>query len=438
MKNNQIIYLYICICVFIILIFLLIIIYFGIKLINNKNTSSSSITGKPIDYIILPPEPTLQETPVTNPPEPIPQETPQEIPDEYRDCKLPIVDAGYGVSIGGFPRYPERLKSTGRMIAKVIFVDFPNSIATITPQQAFAKISMASNLVTEMSYGKLELVMEPMYKWYRMSKNGSSYAPLNESFQKHKAYISEALDLSNSDIDFKNVEFIIIIANPDTVDIGMQGPTLMGTFSNGFNLDNKFITNVVTSAHDLNNWGFTWLNHEMGHSLGLPDLYTFKPDSPGNRHPFVGEFSLMGVCSSTSNSPGFFAWERWLLNWLEDTQIKCLNNKKSGTYLITPIERNGGVKAITVPLTRTKSVVIESRRPEGIDKNLAKSGALVYVVDSTIQTGSGPIKVYPLDLYDSRKVTAIRAQGETVTVENIKITVKTSNNEGDLVEIIRL
>ena len=106
------------------------------------------------------------------------------------------------------------------------------------------------------------------------------------------------------------------------------------------------------------------------------------------------------------------------------------------TQLITPVETIGGVKAVIVPISNTKAVVIESRRPLGIDSKLAKLGALVYVVDSTNQSGLGPVKVYPSDVTsDPRYLKAPRAVGEKITIEGVTVTVTQSNESGDTVEV---
>ena len=108
------------------------------------------------------------------------------------------------------------------------------------------------------------------------------------------------------------------------------------------------------------------------------------------------------------------------------------------TKLISPVQVSGGTKAIVIPISRTKAVVIESRRAIGIDKALSKSGALVYVVDSSIQSGLGPVKVFPSDLVnDPRYLKAPRGIGESVAVEGINIKVIQSDSSGDTVEISR-
>ena len=138
-----------------------------------------------------------------------------------------------------------------------------------------------------------------------------------------------------------------------------------------------------------------------------------------------------------SNAPGYQAWERWLLDWLDDSQIHCMT-EQSTTQLITPVERSGGLKAVIVPISPSKVVVIESRRPEGVDKNLKKSGALVYVVDSSVQSGFGPVQVFPAEKSDPRRLNSPRAAGESITIEGVVITVLSSTQTGDEVKVSRL
>ena len=355
-------------------------------------------------------------------------------------CKLPVADGRGDVSIGGWPRIDERLKSTGDVIATVVMVDFPDAPATMTPADAFARISPAADVFQEMSYGKLSYTFKPALKWYRMSKNSSNYVKGGWTFDKHRDYITEAAKLADADVNFSKTDSLIILANPDAKGMGDSGPAFSAIRKSGITLDGKYISNGATSAYDLNNWKSIWLNHEVTHTLGLVDLYAFTQSNPANRYDglrYTGEFSYMGFSSYESNAPSLFAFERWNLGWINDSQIKCLNDAKS-TELISPVQTSGGVKAVIIPISRTKAVVIESRRAIGIDKNIAKSGALVYVVDSSIQSGQGPVKVFPSDVSsDPRYLKAPRALGESVTTEGITVKVTKSDDSGDTVEITK-
>jgi M6 family metalloprotease-like protein len=356
------------------------------------------------------------------------------------ECKLPVADGRGDVSIGGWPRITERSKTTGTVNATVIMVDFSDAPATMTPQAAFAKISGATATFSEVSYGQLNYAFNPQYKWYRMSKPSTQYAPLTQSFLTHRAYIAEAAALADSEVDFSSTDNIVILSNPDARGLGMAGPAFAAIRGNGLTLDGKYISNGTTSAYDLNYWKSIWLNHEITHAMGLVDVYAATRENAANSydgHRYVGEFSYMGFSSFEGNAPGLFAFERWNLGWLEDSQIVC-SSAKEISQLVTPVQSAGGIKAVIVPLSRTKALVVESRRAIGIDKNIAKTGALVYIVDSSLQSGYGPVKVYPSSVStDPRYLRAPRAVGESVTVEGITVSVTSASSAGDTVLIKR-
>ena len=355
-------------------------------------------------------------------------------------CKLPVADGRGDVSIGGWPRITERSKTTGTVNATVIMVDFSDAPATMTPQAAFAKISGATATFSEVSYGRLNYAFNPQYKWDRMSKPSTQYAPLTQSFLTHRAYIAEAAALADAEVDFSTTDNIIILANPDARGLGDAGPAFAAIRGNGLTLDGKYISNGATSAHDLNYWRSIWLNHEITHTLGLVDVYAATRENAANSydgHRYVGEFSYMGYSSFDGNAPSLFAFERWNLGWLEDSQIIC-SSAKEISQLITPVQSAGGIKAVIVPLSRTKALVVESRRAVGLDKKIAKTGALVYVVDSSLQSGYGPVKVYPSSVStDPLYLKAPRAVGESVTVEGITVSVTSATSAGDTVSIKR-
>jgi M6 family metalloprotease-like protein len=398
----------------------------GKKLVWNKGVA----IAKPA------PQPTASQAPT---PTPSPTATVAPVVDKTAACKLPIADGRGDVSIGGWPRIADRMRTTGTINVQVIMVDFPDAAATMSPQAAFAMISGASATFSEISYGKMNYNLIPNYKWYRMKSNSTTYAPLNKSFETHRAYIAEALAMADPDVDFSNTDAFVILANPASTGIGDSGPGFASVFGRGFTLDGKYIANGATSSHDLNFWKSIWLNHEVTHTMGLVDVYAATPGGGSDYwdwHRYTGQFSLMGWSSFDANAPGLFAYERWYLGWLDDAQINC--SATDTTQLITPVESSGGVKALMIPITRTKEIVIESRRPIGLDKNLKKSGAVIYLVDSTKQSGMGPVQIYPIDLKnDPTYLNAPRAVGESVTLEGYTITVTASDSSGDTVSVKR-
>ena len=112
----------------------------------------------------------------------------------------------------------------------------------------------------------------------------------------------------------------------------------------------------------------------------LPDLYSFDGATG-----FTRPFSLMDDIGSAA--PEYLAYERWLLGWIDDGQIMC--TQESVDFLAHAVERPEGAKAVMVPVSEGRMVVVESRRAIGCDFALESEGAVVYVVDTSIPTG-GP------------------------------------------------
>jgi len=331
-----------------------------------------------------------------------------------------ISDFAYvGVGVG-FPRSSERLQSTGDVQVAVLFADFPDVTATRTPEEMFALIDGTEEFFETVSYGDLRIELIPHFEWLRMSGTASSYSDAIRTYEGHKAWIEEAAVLADPDFDFDGIDEIVVLATPRADVIG-YGPTWTGgNFPNGsVVLDGTSITNGVTSGVDILYWGFLWLPHEMGHSLSFVDVYDYD-GGPG----FSGEFSLMNDIAA--DAPEYFAWERWHAGWLDDDQVLCVDDDHTAT--LSPIEIAGGVKAAVIKVDSSRVVVIESRRALGYDAALTDEGAVVYVVDTSIASGYGPIEVM-----NSKQALS---PGESITVDGVTVTVLDATDDGDTIEIV--
>lgn len=347
--------------------------------------------------------------------------------DPLAACRLPARFGGVGL---GLPRVAERQKAVGDVRVAVIFVDFSDAVATRTPQNVFAILSpTAENYFRAVSYGRMNLILEPSFVWRRMSGATTQYGWSSLSHINHRIYIQEAVDLA-APVDFANSDAITVISNPDAGALN-NGPTFIGSPTSGITADGKLFMNATTSGRDLSGWGGFWLNHEMGHSMGLPDLYAYS----GAGHRFVGGFSLMGLIAGHSRE--FFAWERWVLGWIDDAQVSCAG-AGTGEVVLSPIERSGGLKMVVIPTGLTSAIVVESRRAEGYDTNGAFSpGALVYFIDTAVASGSGVLKVLPINDADGNKGSAPLRPGQSISSGGVTITYLSQDAGGDRVRVVR-
>lgn len=342
-------------------------------------------------------------------------------------CKLPEMLIRGDVGIG-FPKIANRMRSVGTVKVRIVFVDFSDAPASKSTQQVFNVLSpTGENYFNSVSYGKLTIEFLPEHKWYRMSKLSSQYGWDNLTFALHKQYVQEAISLADPSVDFSTTDAIIVIANPDASKL-RNGPALTAYPGQGIKADGKEFLNSATSGYDLNVWGGLWFNHEFGHNMTLVDLYAYQ----GNAHRFVGEYSIMGLISGAGQD--LFAWEKWILGWISEEQIVCVNTSNSA--FLTPLEKSGGIKMLTIPISKTAAIVVESRRKLGYDNKITKEGALVYIVDTNIASGTGTIKVLPIDESDIRKLSAPLSAGQSIKYLNYTIKCIASDSTGDLVEIL--
>jgi len=322
------------------------------------------------------------------------------------------------------------MRATGNIHATVLFVDFPNGAATRSPEQVFATFATATvDSFRAGSYGSASVVFEPVFRWVRMSKAASEYgfdAPRLPT-QTHQAYIQEAINLAGAGIDYSRTDSVVVIANPDSA-LPVPAFGLVAPVGSGVTAGGRLIQNGLTT-------GGTALfppqtvAHELGHNLGLPDLY----HGDGARDRSAGVYGIMANGRSTVGE--FLAWERWVVGWIDDSQVACV---PSGTATVTlsPVARSGGTKMVVVPLSSTQAVVAESRRNEGRDSGLTP-GVLVYLVDSAVASLQGPIKVLPVDDSDLTKLTKPLAAGRSLTFNGVTVTVVSSDGSGDVVTVSR-
>lgn len=343
-------------------------------------------------------------------------------------CRLPtaaFTNVGLGV-----PRQPGFVPSVGTIKAAVLFADFADAPASETPEATFARVSPgAPDFFQQISYGRLTLELQPHLQWLRLSQPSAHYANLMTTGDGHLAFIQEAVNLAETAVDFSQAHLVVVLANPDAAAIP-YGPAFgAGSGSPGIEADGVTIPSGVTSGADLAHWGHLWLNHEMGHTMTLPDLYAYEGD---DGHRFVGSFGLMGLISGAA--PEFFAIERWQLGWLDDGQMVC-QTRGEVTTALSAIEQAGGTKGVMVPMGGKTAVVVESRRALGFDTAIHKEGALVYTIDTATPSGYGPIQVlsnHPNDpMYDQAPL----AVGESFTLCHVTITVVEARPDGDTVRV---
>lgn len=328
------------------------------------------------------------------------------------------------------------LRSTGRVKAVMVFVDFADAPGTMTPREAMEKISGGTDdWFRRESYGRFEFSVDaPVLRWRRMPLEATAYREIGAKAAEHLSYITTALKLFSADeINFDDYQLVYVVAaaTPEALrDVLHNSPTL----SNGNEIatNNGVVKHVVTFGRDSYTRTNRVLIHETGHLLGLPDLYRF-PCVHG-ADDYLMPTGAWDIMCDLDNGRHFLGWHKYKLGWLDDSQLHYFNSGEL-TATVSSLESAHGLKMIVLPSEHSSRVlVIEAAQPLGDRDEFSSKGILIYSVDAAVGTGHEPVKLFACGAAVDNTQVGVRS-GDFLAVGE-SLTVKLSN--GNLVEITNL
>ena len=162
-----------------------------------------------------------------------------------------------------------------------------------------------------------------------------------------------------------------------STDTGAQGPIRV----------DAYIIQGVTECDGVGLQNANVIGHEMGHVLGLPDLYhPIDGIDPTLRRWVVGCWGLMAAGSWGCGDPslkveGFgpvhmSPWSLAQLGWTEFQDVD--GDVRYRPYVVEPTADGGRPLRIPLDPTGRESIVIEYRTREGFDHSLPGQGLLAY------------------------------------------------------------
>ena len=348
-----------------------------------------------------PPAPPSPDPPAPPPPEPPlepPPTGPVVVPTASSPCMLAPNQQAEQLEAGfGFPFFHEgpvnvagALPTGGTTNAVAIAVDFPDVPATQDAGALLNTTVSGLGRFQEYSFGRFAASAHVVPGWRRMSQPASSYASLSDGGPGMREFLTEATGLVDAEVDFSNVEFVFVVA-PGLAPHQSAGNPAWSVFpSRGFTRDGNELRHgtVMMRAFTLAHQDIPSVaNHELAHSLGLPENYQQIPG--GTRFDLVGMWDAM----SQPNQHHFHAWHKYRVGWIDQSQVTCLDAPGQVQATLTPLEAGGGTKLVVVRTAPSTAYVVEARRRLGLDSNLCKEGVLVYTVDSQVSNGGGPVLI---------------------------------------------
>ncbi len=333
-------------------------------------------------------------------------------------CKTRDLTEG-GVTSNGFPR-PTYAKfgnfSARLLLLPISFTDFPFRDSDLRSVKAMA--DQVVSFYSKSSYGRVSLTFEILEKskWINMGRSAASYNLVqNKPQQNNEQVVIDALALADPSINFDLYDGVVFESGYFQASGGGQGfPGRKYQTKNGVAKGVNFEFGVSVGKVEI-------LAHEIGHSLfALEDLYVFlNSNRPSVPDPVpAGDWDMM-----STSALEFFAWNKLLMGWIDDSQVRCIKDQPSTTHYVESVEiASNKPKLVLINLQEGVTLAIESRSP--IPASVSK-GVLVYKIDSRISHGDGPITTQRPILFS----------GNSMSVDGWTIKALRQDNNGVLLQI---
>ncbi|PKN01158.1 MAG: hypothetical protein CVU77_06695 [Elusimicrobia bacterium HGW-Elusimicrobia-1] len=297
------------------------------------------------------------------------------------------------------PEIRRAMGTEGTKKVAVIFVNFPSADGTTSssidgtrqiqdPAKIMTYISSMTHFYKEASYGKLNLVFTT-YSAVTADYGMSYYSDDNAHLLIKEAIMASGANAATHDA------VMIVHAGYGQESTGKSGdifsafypseyfPIPVNGFREGF---------VVPEFQKPLAWSpFGVYVHEMGHQLGLPDLYSTDKLTGGTR---IGIWCLMdyGPWGGDGHKPSHLsAWCKNYLGWLEVSTAAA-----AGEYALNTVSSSSGILRIPIDVASdpdNEYFLVEYRRRDdavaAYDKDLPASGILIWHINDTV--GSVPV-----------------------------------------------
>jgi M6 family metalloprotease-like protein len=317
----------------------------------------------------------------------------QQQPNNIENCKLPRpADLPVDVGTYGFPRGQYFLPSQGTFEALIIPVEFSDAKAINSPKIHMENYTKKFDEFYEsMSRGKVRFNFTIMQNWIAMPKKASDYAGAWPHNPEAWDYVRAVFKQVDSEIDFSKFKIVYIIPVDGAQNFFESGPVMSSGRLEVFFTDEGPVNNVVFGSYPWRtitkleqidtHWKWRWLAHETGHLFGIPHPHDYTDNDKRN----MSIFSLMDIGYF---APGFYGWERWLLDWIPSTSIECIDarNKAIPTKIhkVSPLGSGAGSELIVYRISERKAIAVENRQTNSIDSLPSDyEGVLVYEIDSS-------------------------------------------------------
>ena len=288
----------------------------------------------------------------------------------------------------GFPFPDYFMPTSGVARIGILYVDFADyrwtSSNSIESMSRFVQ-SPVEDYYQQMSGGRVQFDWVVSEQVMSLGLSASSYDIYGFRAGKRDIYMDIEPQLANY-FSPRSIDGLLVMINPN-VPLHLRDTVWASILSFG----NQPLFTMIIGMNATRDGLGNIISHDIGHFFGLPDLYSnicFGNSDCENgtidwrlQFQYAGAWSLMSNGNHQNNE--LLAWERWLLSWIDDQAVHCINEPEEHIIQIVPsLSQHQGNKMIVVNLDTHFNLVLEMKQ-RGPYCQSCDTGLLVYTVDST-------------------------------------------------------
>lgn len=282
--------------------------------------------------------------------------------------------------------------------------------------------------------------------YFKLDTTLASYGLVHHSNWNTPSHVKFNKDLVaavDSSIDFTGANLAIIVPPPGT-DASFFSQAAIGALeTNEGRVTNvmteyaAFAANPQSSMYTLLSHPFWWIHEIMHAGVGFDDHYGDTKKDLSTEYG-MGHLTLM-----TPWGGDLTTWEKLRLGFMRESQVQCKSDSATTTHWIVPSTvQTTESKAVVIPISPTKVVVVESLRPGGLfyKHPVQSQGVIAYEIDLTkSEHGYGMKLSLPIGRTIERHAVFMASaplkQGESTLNNGYKITVIESGTFGDVIKV---
>lgn len=332
---------------------------------------------------------------------------------EIEDVSPERIQFGDTAMIVGFPRKSHNIDPIGSPKISAVPVQFPDLSGSAAQLRGHREqLEKFASYYREVSHGKLNFEVDMLDEWLTMPAEQSEYSVTAAEYRDsygdrivamREKWMKDGVALADPYMDFTGTDIIVFLL-PDrqkALDLTLQafygGDLRYKGQSDEGEIRNLFVIGMPETPMRMY-WAY--YAHETGHTLSLPDWYSFNfgdTDESGNTIGPMSTFEMMS--SNWGPSLTMSAWSRWLMGWLETDEFFCGDREtfEDASFVLDDIDSGPGTfKSVMLRTSDTTALIVESRREQPFDEgptSRSRGGVIVYEIDTTLSHGQGALRL---------------------------------------------